>query len=429
MALIVAEAPGLARAPDTVSPEAEKVPAIPLFLAFASAYFFSALIRAITATLAPTLVQEFTLTASDLGLLSGGYFFGFSMTQLPLGAWLDRFGPKRVLLAFLTVAVIGCLCFAAADSFWTLCAARVACGVGLSACLMAPLTAYRRWYRPDNLQRASSWMLMTGSLGFVASTLPVQWLMPVLGWRGIFGALAALLLMAIAAVAWVVPRWPAPTAASAAPDDAPGQRQGAYAAVFRHPYFRSLTPFGFFAYGGMVAMQTLWAARWLTAVAGYTPEQAASGMFWLNAGMMAAFLAWGAASPWLARRGWTSHVLMQRLLPVSLLVLLAIVLGGPAYGQSSAWMWTVYCVCASVVTLSQPAVGLAFSAHLAGRALSAFNLVIFSGVFTVQWGLGLVIDALLAAGLSVQGAYQGAVAVSGICSLLAYAYFLVAKKS
>ena len=429
MALIVAEAPGLASAPDTVSPEAEKVPAIPLFLAFASAYFFSALIRAITATLAPTLVQEFTLTASDLGLLSGGYFFGFSMTQLPLGAWLDRFGPKRVLLAFLTVAVIGCLCFAAADSFWTLCAARVACGVGLSACLMAPLTAYRRWYRPDNLQRASSWMLMTGSLGFVASTLPVQWLMPVLGWRGIFGALAALLLVAIAAVAWVVPRWPAPTAATAAPDDAPGQRQGAYAAVFRHPYFRSLTPFGFFAYGGMVAMQTLWAARWLTAVAGYTPEQAASGMFWLNAGMMAAFLAWGAASPWLARRGWTSHVLMQRLLPVSLLVLLAIVLGGPAYGQSSAWMWTVYCVCASVVTLSQPAVGLAFPAHLAGRALSAFNLVIFSGVFTVQWGLGLVIDALLAAGLSVQGAYQGAVAVSGICSLLAYAYFLVAKKS
>jgi hypothetical protein len=61
--------------------------------------------------------------------------------------------------------------------------------------------------------------------------------------------------------------------------------------------------------------------------------------------------------------------------------------------------------------------------------LSAFNLVVFSGVFTVQWGLGLAIDALLAAGFSVQGAYQGAVAVSGICGLLAYAYFLAAEKS
>jgi len=418
-----------AGAPDAEQPPVQVgVAAIPLFLAFASAYFFSALIRAITATLAPTLVQEFALTASDLGLLSGGYFFGFSMTQLPLGTWLDRFGPKRVLLAFLIVAVAGCLCFAAADSFWTLCAARVACGVGLSACLMAPLTAYRRWYRPDNQQRASSWMLMTGSLGFVASTLPVQWLMPVLGWRGIFLTLAALLLLAMTAVARIVPRWlvasPPPMAA-----EAPMLQPVTYADVFRHPYFRSLTPFGFFAYGGMVAMQTLWAARWLTAVAGYSPEQAAAGMFWLNGGMLLAFLAWGSATPWLARRGWTSQVLMVRLLPLSLLVLLAIVLGGPVYGQSSAWMWTLYCVCATVVTLSQPAVGLAFPAHLAGRALSAFNLVIFSGVFTVQWGLGLVIDALLAAGLTVQGAYQGAVAVSGLLSLAAYAYFVLAKKS
>ena len=413
---------------DPAAPGPQRVPAIPLFLAFASAYFFSALIRAITATLAPTLVQEFALTASDLGLLSGGYFFGFSMTQLPLGAWLDRFGPKRVLLAFLTVAVAGCLCFAAAGAFWTLCAARVACGVGLSACLMAPLTAYRRWYGPENQQRASSWMLMTGSLGFVASTLPVQWLMPLLGWRGIFLSLAALLVLAMAAVARVVPRWTA-AAAPLTPGGSAAQPAASYAAVFSHPYFRSLTPFGFFAYGGMVAMQTLWAARWLTAVAGYSPEQAAQGMFWLNVGMMAAFLAWGAVTPWLARHGWTSQVLMLRLLPVSLCVLLAIVLGGPVFGSHSAWVWTVYCVCASVVTLSQPAVGLAFPAHLAGRALSAFNLVIFSGVFTVQWGLGLVIDALLAAGATVQVAYQGAVAVSGLLSLAAYAFFVLAKKS
>ena len=66
--------------------------AIAIFLAFAFAYFFSALIRAITATLSPTLTQEFSLSASDLGLLAGGYFLGFAATQLPLGRWLDRYG-------------------------------------------------------------------------------------------------------------------------------------------------------------------------------------------------------------------------------------------------------------------------------------------------------------------------------------------------
>jgi MFS family permease len=114
--------------------------AVAVFLAFAFAYFFSALVRAITATLSPTLVDEFSLSARDLGLLAGGYFLGFSLTQLPLGTWLDRHGPRRVILGFLVVAVIGCGAFAAAGSFAGLLLARVLTGVGVSACLMAPLT-------------------------------------------------------------------------------------------------------------------------------------------------------------------------------------------------------------------------------------------------------------------------------------------------
>ena len=62
--------------------------AIAVFLAFALAYFISALLRAVTATLSPVLTDEFSLHARDLGLLAGGYFLGFAAVQLPLGAWL-----------------------------------------------------------------------------------------------------------------------------------------------------------------------------------------------------------------------------------------------------------------------------------------------------------------------------------------------------
>ncbi len=55
--------------------------AVLVFLAFALAYFFSALVRAITATLSPVLTQELGLQARDLGLLAGGYFLGYSLTQ------------------------------------------------------------------------------------------------------------------------------------------------------------------------------------------------------------------------------------------------------------------------------------------------------------------------------------------------------------
>jgi MFS family permease len=152
--------------------------AVWVFVAFASAYFLSTLLRAITATLSPMLTMEFGLEARDLGLLAGGYFFGFSLTQLPMGHWLDQHGPKKVIVSFLTVAVLGCLAFSWASNFSGLLLARVMIGVGVSACLMAPLTGYRRWLAIENQQRANSWMLMTGALGMLSSTLPVQWPSP-----------------------------------------------------------------------------------------------------------------------------------------------------------------------------------------------------------------------------------------------------------
>ena len=176
-----------------------------IFLSFAFAYFFSALVRAVTATLASTFSAELGLTAADLGLLAGAYFFGFAAMQLPLGGALDRFGPRRVLLALLALAVLGNVAFALAGNFASLISARVLIGVGFRACLMAPMTAFRLHSSPQAQMRATSWMLMTGSLGMVASTLPVQWLLPLIGWRGLFWALALGLAASMVLIAVVVP--------------------------------------------------------------------------------------------------------------------------------------------------------------------------------------------------------------------------------
>jgi predicted MFS family arabinose efflux permease len=391
--------------------------AIVAFLAFAFAYFFSALMRAIMATLAPTLTLEFGFNAQELGLLAGGYFLGFSATQLPLGSWLDRYGPSKVLLSFLAVAVVGCAAFSVATNFYQLLAARVLCGAGVSACLMAPLTSYRRWLTPEVQLRANSWMLMTGSLGMVASTLPVQWLMPLIGWRPLFWGLAACFALAALAIGWKVPRWEAPGAE-------PEAKPGSYAQVWKHPYFRRMSPIGFFSYGGMVAMQTLWAGPWMVRVAGYAPLEAAKGLFVINVSMLCAFWGWGMLNPWLARKGMTPERLIARCLPLSLLLLATIIIAGPAAG---AGIWAVFCVSSSCVSLAQPAIGMKFSQGLAGRALSAYNLVIFAGVFVMQWGIGLLIDGFLAAGLPEVAAFRGAMAVFLACNLLSFGYFLLAK--
>ena len=387
---------------------------VAVFLAFAFAYFFSALLRAVTATLAPTLTSEFALHARDLGLLAGGYFLGFSAMQLPLGTWLDRHGPRNVLLGFLGIAVVGCLVFAYATDFSTLLAARVLCGAGVGACLMAPLTGFRRWFSPAVQLRANSWMLMTGSFGMLASTLPVQWLLPVTGWRPLFWGLAALLVVAMVVIALVVPAWQSSAPASAAP-------RGSYRDVWRHPYFRRMGPIGFFNYGGMIAVQTLWAGPWMVRVTGFEPLAAAAGLFTINIAMLLAFWTWGMVTPGLTRRGLGADRLIAWGTPLSFLALAALVVGGSATG---ALTLALFCVSTTFVALAQPAVGMAFPPNIAGRALSAYNLVIFGGVFIIQWGIGLLVDGFAALGLQQADAFRAAFATYLVANVLSYAWFL-----
>jgi predicted MFS family arabinose efflux permease len=389
-----------------------------VFLSFAFAYFFSALLRAVTATLAPSFSTELGLNAAHLGLLAGAYFFGFAATQLPLGSALDRYGPRRVVLVLLSLAVLGCVAFALARDFVTLTLARGLIGVGVSACLMAPMTAYRRGFSPSMQLRANSWMLMTGSLGMVASTLPVQWLLPALGWRGLFWLVGACVALSMLGIALCVPTDRARS--QRAPRSVPASA-GGYAAVFRHPTFVRFAPIGFFHQGGLIAVQSLWAGPWLVQVCGWTPQQAAQGLFGINVAMLLAFLAWGLALPRLYSRGWTAQRLIGIGAPVSVFaLLLALGLGS----EATAWVLGLFCVACSFASLSQPAIGQAFEASVAGRALSGYNLVIFLGVFALQWGIGLVIDLCRAWGWSVVSSYQGAFALLAGCCALSYAWFL-----
>ena len=398
--------------------------AITVFLAFASAYFLSTLIRAITATLSPTLTVEMGLNARDLGLLAGGYFLGFSLTQLPLGSWLDRFGPKKVNLAFLAVAVLGCLAFATATSFIGLLAARMLCGVGLSACLMAPLTGYRRWFDTSAQLRTNSWMLMTGSLGMLMSTLPVQWLMPLFGWRALFVGLALFVVLTMLLIAWLVPAWQKATPAT---DSEKTVTSKGYSEVWRNRYFWRMTPVGFFSYGGMVAIQTLWAGPWLTQVGGWTSIEAATGLFGINLTMLLTFWTWGLITPKLSRNGIHPNLLITWGLPLSMGVMCLLIIGADQLAGWTAVVLALFCLASSFVSLAQPAVGQAFPAALAGRALSAYNLVIFSGIFVVQWGIGLAVDLFKSLGWGTVASFQAAMTGFLICSVISYGYFLWSK--
>jgi hypothetical protein len=154
-------------------------------------------------------------------------------------------------------------------------------------------------------------------------------------------------------------------------------------------------------------------------VAGYTPQEAAGALFWISIALLATYGLWGMVNPRLAHRGIPAARLLAWGMPLGMLVLALVLIAGPAAGTMA---WVVFLCVSTVVTLAQPAVALALPTALAGRALSAYNLVVFAGV--VQWGIGLLIDLFASAGLDQAASFRAALSVFLACCVMSYVYFL-----
>jgi MFS family permease len=389
--------------------------AITIFIVFALGYFISTLLRAITATISPELVSEFNLTSGELGLLGGGYFLGFASVQIPLGYLLDSKGPRKIVSYFLSLSIVGLILFATAQNLTMLLISRVLIGVGVGACLMGPLTAYRIWFQDETQQRANSWMLMVGAIGMLSSSLPVQFFLPIIGWRAIFLSLALLTLACIILIVIFIPKWQPKSI------DNKHLNESKLSTVWKNPLFKSLVPMGFFSYGGLFAIQTLWAGPWMIRVSGYTPEESAQGLFIIYLCMLISFLVWGYFVPKFSKNVNDAIRLLKIGAPLNLLLLIIIIYLGPKAGSIH---WALFIVSSIFLSLTQPAVGMAFSISNAGKALTSFNLLIFIGAFFIQWIIGLIIDAGIALNLSEIDSFKLAMTFVLITSLLSYLFFL-----
>jgi len=390
-----------------------------IFCVFAFGFFISNLLRSITATLTPVLTTEFDLTAGNLGLLAGGYFLGFSLMQIPAGFLLDKYGPKKVVVYLLLIALISTVSFAFAKNFTGLLISRFFIGVGVAACLMGPLTGYRVWFEEKYQQRANSWMLMVASFGFVISTLPVQVLLPMIGWRSIFLLIAFLILLSIILIVLFIPSWNSST------QNQISNKTGKFSDVWKNKFFISLMPLAFFNYGGVQAIQTLWAGPWMLNVTGYTPLDSATGLFWINITMLIAFLVWGYVLPKLSYYGIDSMKIVKFGLPISYLILFIIIIMGQKAGTT---MFTIYILSSIVLSLTQPALALNFSQQLAGKSLTSFNVFIHSGTFFVQWGIGLIIDYCRNIGFDTVLSYRVSFSVFLIICIFSYIFFAIKNK-
>jgi len=356
-----------------------------VFVPFAAGYFLSYLFRVVNAIIAPDLVAELALGPADLGLLTAAYFLTFAAFQLPLGVLLDRFGPRRVEAFLLLIAAVGALTFARAHSTTGLVVGRALIGFGVSACLMAAFTAFVIWFPVQRLPLINGLQMAAGGLGALVATVPVHALLRITDWRGLFLALSLLTLGAAAAVFFVVPEHRPEPVSNRWSD----QLQG-IGKVFRDAGFWRIAPLTVMSQSSFLSIQGLWSGPWLQDVAGLNRTAAADVLLLIAGSMVAGFILLGIITDRCSRRGIEPEAVAVSGMGLFMLVQGAIITLNQVVPIVILWMLFGFFGNSGIISYS--VLSKRFPKHMAGRANTALNLLVFVMAFAGQWGIGVVIN-------------------------------------
>ncbi len=382
-----------------------------IFLPFALGYYLSYLLRTVNAVISPELTNELGLSAADLGLLTSTYFLAFGLAQVPVGIALDRLDPRRVEGGLLLLTAAGSVAFALGDSMSSLSGARALIGLGVSACLMASLKGFAMWYPPERQSSMTGFIMAAGALGALTASAPVEAVLPVLGWRGVFWVIAG---VALGAALFVMRSLP--DEAAQASEDSVGAALVVVGRIYASAAFLRFAASSTFFVGGFMAMQSLWAVPWLMNVSGLDLAEAARMLVVLNVGMLSGQLSIGMLGTRLARRGVHALQMLQWGYGGMLVVQCAILfdVGPPALS------WFLLGMLSAVNAQAYLATSQHFPRAVFSRVSTSINLMAFAGAFVVQWGLGLGLDLLQGGGRSMAAALG--VAFGGLIVLQVLSY-------
>ena len=261
---------------------------------------------------------------------------------------------------------------------------RALIGFGVSACLMAAFKAFVEWFPRRQLPLINGIQMASGGLGALSATAPVEYLLSLTDWRGVFSGLTVVTLVVAVAVWLAVPDKPA----TVRPAPLKEQGRGVWQ-VFSSPLFWRAAPWATLSQATFMALQSLWSGPWLRDVGGLDRGSVATVLFGTATAMVCGFILMGVIAERLSRTGIRPMTVAGVGMTLFMLSQAAMIL---EWRLPPMLLWMVFGFSGTSGILVYADLSQRFPAHLAGRVNTGLNLLVFVAAFSAQWGVGAVID-------------------------------------
>lgn len=389
-----------------------------VLLPFGMGYFLSFFYRSLNVVIGPRLERDLELGPEALGLLTAVYFVGFALFQFPLGVLLDRYGPRRVQSTLLTVAAGGAILFALAGRVELLILARALIGIGVSGSLISAFTAIVHSFDRDRLPLVNAVFLVSGGLGALAATGPLEALLGVADWRTLFLFFGMATALVAAAIRLAAPEFPVESAASGTGALLTGMWQ-----VARDPALLRITPLSALCIATFWSFQGLWATPWMADVQGLAQNEIVTHLLAMAISFIAGSLASGLLADWSRRFSIAPQQVMVGGVVVFLLAEIALLL---RLDLPTLAVWCVLAFTTNFNSLAFALVPQRLPRAMTGRVLTMMNVITLFTAFAIQYGIGAVLERWPsdAAGQSSHAAYVTALGVLVAAQMVALAFFM-----
>ncbi|GAA4412197.1 MFS transporter [Advenella faeciporci] len=357
-----------------------------IFLIFATGYFLSYVYRGLNIGFAPFLTAELGLSAGDMGLLTSAYFMSFALAQLPAGLALDTYGARKTEACLLLVAALGTVVYGMSSGMIGLFMGRFLIGMGVSVCLGAAFMALAQNFPMSRLPMLNGVMVALGGMGGVVVGTPLAALLQHYSWQAISIGMAVCTLL-MAALMWfgvVDPKSQRARAKISFSQQMAGTRR-----ILSHRVFWQLASLPSVCGGAFYAAQSLWVRPYMIQAQGMLPEQADRLVSLLGLMLVAGTVITGLLARKLERLGLNLFRFAGLGMLAFLFVQLGVIMQWPI---PYVLLWSVYGFSASCSILAYSVMAEAFPHQVVGRVTTAFNMVYFVCIFSMQMGIGYILD-------------------------------------
>ena len=255
------------------------------------AYVLSQFYRAFLAVMSPVLTADLGVTAADLASASGWLFLAFAAMQIPIGVWLDRVGPRLTTGVLLALAAAGAVLFSQATGAMQIKLAMTLIGIGCAPVLMASYFIFARQFSAAAFSTLAALTLGVGTLGNVASSLPLSWAVTAFGWRETVLGIAAITGAAALVILFLVRD----------PERLEGARTGSFLELLKMPVLWPILIMMMVCYAPIAGLRGLWIGPYFADVHGADQLGIGEISLWMGLAMVAGNFAYGPLDRWLGR--------------------------------------------------------------------------------------------------------------------------------